>query len=363
MFLAFAACCSSLLNSPLRMQRGIRVALVCCLAFASWTSSSLAQEPENPVVSQATLDDLASSTQQSGSRVKPGTSSTFMEPLPGIDFLSLLIKGGIFMIPIGLISLMAVTMAFERLINLRKSRVLPNGLVAALGKLARDTEMLDPKAAYKLCQQFPSPTANIIRTMILKVGRPHSEIENAVKESSQREADRLYLNVRWLNLATGVAPLLGLLGTVWGLIRAFHDSTQLGVGQNRAEQLATGIYEALITTLAGLLVAIPAAIVAHYFEGKISSLFRQIDELMFHLLAQIERFEGRVRFDSVGRELTSRESLSEPKTDIVRDQAIASIKIPKPAVSSVAGSPVAVAPVAVAKVRPPDVAQQRKTPS
>jgi biopolymer transport protein ExbB len=362
-FRAFAASCFSFINSPLRMQRGICLAILCCLAFATNAAQSRAQEPENPVVSQSTLDDLASNTQQAANRNLVSAPSTFMEPLPGIDFLSLLIKGGIFMIPIGLISLMAVTMAFERLINLRKSRVLPTALVAALGKLARDTEMLDPKAAYKLCQQYPSPTSNIIRTMVLKVGRPHSEIENAVKEASQREADRLYLNVRWLNLATGVAPLLGLLGTVWGLIRAFHDSTQLGIGQNRAEQLATGIYEALITTLAGLLVAIPAAIVAHYFEGKISSLFRQIDELMFHLLAQIERFEGRVRFDSIGRELTSRDVSTEHKADSSRDQAIVSVKIPKPTVSPVAVSPVAVAPLPVSKARSTEVSPQRKSPS
>jgi biopolymer transport protein ExbB len=321
---------SSSIDLPLRLLHAIRTMLLLCVVSLGMTGTLWAQEPTEGVVSQAALEDLQSNAQQKAQArpASPGASS-LLEPLPGIDFLTLMVKGGIFMIPIGMVSLLAVTMAFERLINLRKGRVLPSGLVNGLGKLARDTETLDPKAAYKLCQQYPSPAANIIRTMILKVGRPHSEIENAVTEASQREADRLYLNVRWLNLATGVAPLLGLLGTVWGLIRAFHDSTQLGVGQNRAEQLATGIYEALITTLAGLMVAIPAAIVAHYFEGKISSLFRQIDELMFHLLAQIERYEGRVRFDTVGRELAPRVPASDPSIDVARDQAIAAIKIPK----------------------------------
>jgi biopolymer transport protein ExbB len=132
--------------------------------------------------------------------------------------------------------------------------------------------------------------------MLLKVGRPHSEVEHAVKEASDREAQRLYNNVRWLNLCAAVAPLFGLMGTVWGMIRAFHDTTQLLPGQNKADYLAEGIYLALVTTLAGLAVAIPSAILSHYFESRIVSLFHQVDELLFNLLPQVERFEGRVRF-------------------------------------------------------------------
>jgi biopolymer transport protein ExbB len=132
--------------------------------------------------------------------------------------------------------------------------------------------------------------------MLLKIGRPHSEVEHTVREASEREAARLYANVRWLNLAAAVTPLLGLLGTVWGMIQAFHETTLLVPGQNRADSLATGIYVALVTTLSGLSVAIPAAIISHYLEGRIQSLFHQIDELLFSLMPQIERFEGRVRF-------------------------------------------------------------------
>jgi biopolymer transport protein ExbB len=105
----------------------------------------------------------------------------------------------------------------------------------------------------------------------------------------------LYANVRWLSLAAAVAPLLGLLGTVWGMIVAFHQTTQLETGQNKADFLAEGIYVALVTTLGGLAVAIPAAILAHYFEGRIQALFHQTDELLFNLLPQIERYEGRLR--------------------------------------------------------------------
>jgi biopolymer transport protein ExbB len=229
----------------------------------------------------------------------------------GINFLELLVSGGWFMIPLLIFSLIAATFTIERFIGLRRSRVLPHGLVTALGQVGSTTGGFDPRKAYKICQQYPSAAATVVRAMLLKVGRPHSEVEHTVQETSQREAERLYSNVRWLNLSAAVSPLIGLLGTVWGMIIAFHDLTILSPDQNKAEFLATGIYIALVTTLGGLIVAIPAAVAAHYFEGRIQSLFHQIDEMVFSVLPQVERFEGRVRF---GRQTEGglAEDLSEP---------------------------------------------------
>jgi biopolymer transport protein ExbB len=212
-----------------------------------------------------------------------------------INLLSLLVRGGGFMIPLGLLSIIVVTFAIERGLGLRRERVIPQSLITGLGRASSPTGF-DPRKAYRLCQEYPSATANVIRSMLLKVGRPHSEVEHTVAEAGQREADRMYANVRWLTMSAGVAPLIGLLGTVWGMIVAFHDTTRLAPGQNKADFLANGIYVALVTTLAGLCIAIPAAIIAHYYEGRIQKLFHEIDELMFNLLPQIERYEGRVRF-------------------------------------------------------------------
>lgn len=216
--------------------------------------------------------------------------------IESINILDLLVQGGFFMIPILLMSLLVVTFTIERMLGLRRSRVLPDELVAGLGQLGGPQGGFDPRKAYKLCQHYPSAAATVVRAMLLKIGRPHSEVEHAVSEASEREANRLYSNVRWLMLAAAVAPLLGLLGTVWGILRAFHDTTQLTPDVNKADYLAEGIYVALVTTLGGLCVAIPAAIFAHYFEGRIQTLFHQIDEMLFNLMPQVERFEGRVRF-------------------------------------------------------------------
>lgn len=231
-----------------------------------------------------------------------GSEAASVPPQPSpannsINVLSLAIKGGIFMIPIFGLSLLAGTMAIERFLGLRRSRILPEGLVAGLGQLAGSQGTFDPRRAYKLCQEHPSAAANVIRAMLVKVGRPVSEIESSVAQTSQREADKLYANVRWLNITASLATMLGLIGTIQGMILAFHQLTGLAPNSDRVLALADGIYTALVTTFAGLSVAIPSAFFSHLFEGKIQSAFREIDELVATLLPQLERYEGRLRFN------------------------------------------------------------------
>jgi biopolymer transport protein ExbB len=213
----------------------------------------------------------------------------------GPNLLELQLQGGPLMIPIGFMAIIVVTFGFERWLGLRRRKVLPPALVQELGELAGKKGGLDPRRAYKVCQHHPSAAANIIRATLLKVGRPHSEVEHTVAEASEREAAKLYAHVRPLNLATAIAPLLGLLGTVQGMIQTFAQTAAGVGGANKAEQLAGGIYVALVTTFAGLCVAIPAAVLSHYFEGRIQALFREIDELLLSLLPQLERYEGKLR--------------------------------------------------------------------
>jgi biopolymer transport protein ExbB len=217
-----------------------------------------------------------------------------------INIFALAIAGGIFMIPIAGMSILAVTMTIERSLALRTQRVLPSGLVSGLGEMSAGTGSFDPRKAYRLCQQFPSAAANVVRIMLLRVGRPLPEIESAVTQASQREADRLYSNVRWLNLAASLSTMLGLIGTIQGMIMAFHRLTVMDAAADRTSVLADGIYTALVTTFAGLAVAIPALLASHFFEGRILKLFHQVDELILHLLPQMERYEGRVRFGKNG---------------------------------------------------------------
>jgi biopolymer transport protein ExbB len=131
--------------------------------------------------------------------------------------------------------------------------------------------------------------------MLEKVGRPVPEIERAAELAKDREASRLYANIRPISLAVTVTPLLGLLGTVQGMIIAFYTTANLEAGANRAAELASGIYVALITTFAGLCVAIPAAMLAHWLEGRILRGFRGVDDLVGEVLPQLERYENKGR--------------------------------------------------------------------
>ncbi len=272
--------------------------------------------PSGQVDAEAAAEaDLAADGESDGAESAEEAAATDAELLEEINILELLLKGGHLMWPIALMSLLVVTFGAERALGLRRRKVLPPELISRLGKLAGQKGGLDPRQAYKLCQQFPSTAGAVIKTMLLKVGRPHSELERSVAEANEREAARLYTNVRWLSLAAGISPLLGLLGTVWGMIQAFFVTANLPTGVNKAEHLANGIYVALVTTFAGLAVAIPAAVLAHFYEGRIQKLLRELDETLLGLMPQLERFEGRLRVSKEQMEPAPLEATTAPSQE------------------------------------------------
>jgi biopolymer transport protein ExbB len=274
---------------------GLTLALSLALFFALTTLRARAQAPSG---TPPAGEGGPSSVQPPANEATGAATDTEAAPKPAskdITLWDLFVWGGWLMIPIYIMGIIATAAAIERGLALRRSKVIPPEMVEALGELGSSPGGFDPRKAYRICQQYPSAASTVIRAMLLKVGRPHSEVEHTVKEVSEREAARLYANVGWLTLAGAVSPLFGLFGTIWGMILAFHDMTLLTAGANRALQLAEGIYVALITTLGGLFVAIPAVMAAHFFEQRIVSLFHEIDELLFSLLPQVERFEGRLR--------------------------------------------------------------------
>lgn len=242
--------------------------------------------------------DGAFAVQEPAVAVEPTADSTQNES-SGINFLALLKRGGWFMVPLIALSLVVLAIVFERFIALRRNRIFPKRFVRQLSVLCTSPGGLEPRAAYEVCQKFPSAAANVLKAALVKAGRPQSELEHAVTESSQRQATKMAQLVSWLGLAAAIAPLIGLLGTVWGITQAFYDTTQLVAGQNRAEALAEGIYTALVTTMIGLIIAIPSAVFAHFYENRIVSLMNEIEEMIFNLMPQLERYEGKIRFSDV----------------------------------------------------------------
>jgi biopolymer transport protein ExbB len=269
---------------------GAALLVVLAVYFVFGGQSLVAQTPDD---AKRRADEAlnAPAAKSDGEAVR--ASATGEAPIE-MTLWDLYVAGGVFMIPITILSFVAISFFVERAFALRRSKVIPPDLVEGFGDMSAEGGF-DPRKAYRLCQQFPSPAANVIRAMLLKVGRPHAEVEQAVAEASDREATKLFSNVRPIALTVTIAPLLGLLGTVQGMIMAFYDTAFAPVGINKAQFLAEGIYTALITTFGGLTVAIPAACIVHFFEGRIMSRFREVEELLFNLLPQVERYEGKLR--------------------------------------------------------------------
>jgi len=295
----------SYFRAATRLRRWLTRSLLATLTAAVCILPAAAQDAEGPL-SQEEIDrraeeSLGADVAEDDNAAAPAPAAA--EESETLNWLELLLKqGGIFMIPIAAISLLVAACGVERAIGLRRRKVLPPRLIEELGQLATQPGGLEPRAAYQACQRYPSAAASVVKAALLKVGRPHPEVEQAVTLAGEREASKLYANVRHLQLGISVAPLLGLLGTVQGMIVAFFTNVHLQVGQNRAAALSEGIYTALVTTMAGLCVAIPAAILAHYFEGRIQRLFAEIDELLLNMLPQLERYEGKLRMQR-GRDI------------------------------------------------------------
>ncbi|MBQ4142273.1 MAG: MotA/TolQ/ExbB proton channel family protein [Thermoguttaceae bacterium] len=204
----------------------------------------------------------------------------------------LTVRGGVLMIPIGFMSILVIAIGLERLLALRRGAVLPKRLLRNVE--SQIISKADPRAIYAHCCRNRSALSRVMQAALFKSGRPMNEVQSALESAKENEANRLYAPVRLLVLAAAVTPLIGLLGTVVGMIEAFM-ATASSVGVHKAEMLSQGIYTALVTTCAGLAVAIPAAILAHWYEGKIQKLFYQMDQKLVNFTTYIEGLEGKTR--------------------------------------------------------------------
>ena len=188
------------------------------------------------------------------------------------------IKGGPMMIPIGICSLVAFAVLIERLMSLRRRQVIPPDFLPGLqsvldnGPDARD-------AALEYCRNDGSPVATIFAAGIKRLSEPIELLEKHIQEAGQRVVLKLRKFLRLLSVIASIAPLMGLLGTIFGMIKAFQTVAMSGEALGKAELLAKGIYEAMITTAAGLLVAIPALIGYHWISSKIENLVAEMDEM------------------------------------------------------------------------------------
>lgn len=195
---------------------------------------------------------------------------------------SKLLDGGPLMIPLGICFLAVFVLTLERFLAMRRKRVIPRPFVRRFREKIEDGQ-LDYDEAVELCTEFDCPVADVFAAAVKRTGRPAVEIEAAVVDAIERTADRLRRNLRVFHAISNVAPLLGLLGTVLGMIEAFNTmAAQSGIG--RPEMLASGISQALVTTAGGLCVAIPAYLAYMYFSSRADRYLSEIESLSLSVI-------------------------------------------------------------------------------
>jgi len=206
----------------------------------------------------------------------PAAAATTGDAIPTASLLDMLLAGGPLLVPIVLASFLLLLVVFERTISLRRSRVAPRPFVKSLlGQLQGGA--ISRSDALERCEYDSSHIARVFLAGLRKWGKPAVEVEQTVLDEGERTANILRRYLRIINGVSTVCPLLGLLGTVWGMMEAFNaiaGSSAMG----RPELLAAGISQALLSTAAGLFVAIPALIFYLYFVGRVDSLVMDIDQ-------------------------------------------------------------------------------------
>lgn len=197
--------------------------------------------------------------------------------------LDYFIKGGFFMIPILLCSILSLSIFLERLWVLQKKRVIPPRFIVEVEHLLRSEKISD---AINLCKGTNSPISRILLNGIKNFGKKREEIKEIIEEVGKREVAYLDKHVETLSTIASISTLLGLLGTIAGMIKTFGViSLQEVVNPS---MLAGGISEALYTTSAGLSVAIPTLVFYRYISGKSDSLILEMEEYCLRMVELIK---------------------------------------------------------------------------
>lgn len=196
---------------------------------------------------------------------------------PPVSVLQMFMHGGIFMYPLALCSVAAVSLILDRALALRRKLVIPHGFVAGLRSAFHDRDS-DARSGLDYCAKQNCTIARIVAAGLRRHRHGWTAVEKAMEDAGATEAIRLRRNMRLLYAMGSVATLLGLIGTISGMIKAFQVASVAGVG--RVDQLSRGIYEAMTCTFAGLAVAIVVTSAYYFFAGRIERLIADMNDEM-----------------------------------------------------------------------------------
>ncbi len=215
----------------------------------------------------------------------------FWEALDLQLMLSWIEKGGVLMWPLILFSILALWIFLERWLHLRRASSDVERLFEAVSEqLANDKQA----SAYQLTRTATGPVSAVFRALLLAPPQSKADLEELAMMQARQEHRRLTQRLPLLNLIAGLAPLMGLLGTVVGMVKAFQ-TVAAAQGPVNPSMLAGGIWEALLTTVAGLAVAIPALLFHHVLDQRVRQHAFQMDHYgttLIRMLSQKEQMDA-----------------------------------------------------------------------
>ena len=237
------------------------------------------------IVSLATLG-LSSIVYGQSTPAVGGTGDT---PAASESIWSVIFSGGILgiliMSTLIALSVLAAYLVFDQVMGLRKKDLVPSDLVENVRTLLAQGKL---KEADQICRERPCPLSFVIVSGIAEVEYGWPAVEKALEESAAEQAARLYRKLEYLSVIGNLAPMIGLLGTVSGMILAFRE-VAVSSGSAGAADLASGIYSALVTTVAGLIIAIPSLGAFAVFRNKIDELVSEIAYSAQHAFGAVRR--------------------------------------------------------------------------
>lgn len=190
-----------------------------------------------------------------------------------LSVIDLAVKGGFMMIPILLSSIIAIYIFVERVLTINKASQSPDVFIGRIKELVLKGDI---SGAKMLCSQFDSPIARMIEKGVARIGSPLKNIEASIENVAKIELFKLEKNLSILATVSGAAPMMGFLGTVIGMVEAFIAIAQ-EEGSVSPKLLSSGIYTAMITTVAGLIVGIMAYLAYNYLVTRVSKVVHKME--------------------------------------------------------------------------------------
>lgn len=229
----------------------------------------------------AILNSIMAALQSAGADVLPADTLGALQQAAGtaaagtqeMSVWELTLKGGIIMIPLAILSVISIYILIERFLAIKTAAKEDKTFMRRIKDYIHEGEI---ESAVNLCKKTDTPYSRLIMKGISRIGRPMNDVLVAIENTGNMEITALGKGFNWLATTAAGAPMLGFLGTVTGMVRAFFALASAGNNANIAV-LASGIYEALVTTVAGLIVGIIALFAYNFLVSRLNKVMNQLE--------------------------------------------------------------------------------------